>query len=113
MVDAPDPEPVIRGFFDIFNQKTPQQFEEIVASDYLDYGHDPVGVGPQGARDDYDHALKTFGPISYDINALVTADDRVAVVWTGHVKDDQTLQGLSLYRVADGKLAETRHALVE
>jgi hypothetical protein len=113
MVDKLDPESVVRRFFDVFNNQSPEQFEEIIASDYLDYGQTPVGVGPKGARTDYDYALETFGHITYAINALVPADDRVAVVWTGHMPDSTTFKGLSLYRVADGKLAETRHDVVE
>jgi hypothetical protein len=112
-VDTLDPESLVRRFFDVFNDQTPQQFEDIIAPDYLDYGQTPVGVGPEGARTDYQHALKTFGHITYDIDAVVPADDRVAVVRTGHMADRATFQGLSLYRVANGKLAETRHAVVE
>jgi len=96
----------------VFNDQTPDQFEELIASDYLDYGQTPVGVGPKAAHTDYDYALTTFGHITYDINSLVPADDRVAVVWTGHMNDNTTFQGLSVYRVIDGQLAETRHALV-
>ena len=113
MSDMSDPESVVRRFFDVFNNETPDQFEALIAPDYLDYGQTPVGVGPKGAHTDYDYALKTFGHITYDINSLVPADDRVEVVWTGHMKDDKTFQGLSVYRVVNGQLAETRHALVE
>ena len=113
MTEILDPESVVRRFFDVFNNQTPDQFGDIISSEYIDYGQTPVGIGPKGARTDYDHALKTFGHISYDINSLVPADDRVAVVWTGHMKDDKTFQGLSVYRVVNGQLAETRHALVE
>jgi hypothetical protein len=53
------PEEVIRGFYAIFNDETPELFDEYVAADYADYGHQapgspPQGVGPQGARANYD-----------------------------------------------------------
>jgi ketosteroid isomerase-like protein len=113
MAATPDPESVVRRFFDVFNKQTPEQFDELIAPDYLDYGQTPVGVGPKAARTDYEYALKTFGHITYDLNAVVPGDDRVAVVWTGHMPDNKTFQGLSLYRVSHGRLAETRHAVVE
>ena len=32
----------------------PEDFDQYVAPDYVDYGHTPPGIGPAGARDDYD-----------------------------------------------------------
>jgi len=46
------PEEVIRKFFDCYTNGRPQDFDEVVASDYLDYGHTPPGRGPDGARAD-------------------------------------------------------------
>jgi hypothetical protein len=106
------PEAVVRTFFDIFNHETPDRFDEVIAADYLDYGHDPAGVGPDGARADYHGALEKAGHIEYTIDGLVASDERVAVVWTGELLDRQTMQGLSLYRVVDGKITETRHTLL-
>jgi hypothetical protein len=36
----------------------------------------------------------------------------VAAVWTGTLPSGSTYQGLSLYRVTDGLLRSTRHALI-
>jgi hypothetical protein len=111
-----NPEEVIRGFYAIFNDETPELFEEYVAADYADYGHQapgspPQGIGPEGARANYDEAAKAFGKVRYDIDALVAADDSTAaVVWTGHV-GDQAIHALSIYRLADGKLKETKNVL--
>jgi len=83
----------------------------VVGPGYTDYGHNPPGRGPQGAKDDYGHAVKMAGgAITYDIDALVSRGDTVAAAWTGHLPNGQTFRGLSLYLVTDGKLAETRHA---
>jgi hypothetical protein len=50
--------------------------------------------------------------IRYDIDALVARDDTVAVVWTGHLANGSDYHGLSLYRVADGRVTEIRQALI-
>lgn len=107
------PEETVRAFFDAYTQGRPERFEELVSRDYVDYGHTPPGRGPQGARDDYEHAVQLAGGlITYDIDALVARDDTVAVAWTGHIPNGSEFRGLSLYRVVEGQVAETRHAMI-
>jgi hypothetical protein len=78
------PEQTVRKFFDCYTDGRPEDFDECVAPDYSDYGHTPPGIGPAGARADYEHAVKEAGgPIAYAIDALVTDGDIVAVAWTG------------------------------
>ena len=48
------PEEAVRAYFAAYSEGRPEQFDEIVAPDYVDYGHTPPGRGPQGARDDYE-----------------------------------------------------------
>ena len=111
--NALTPEDVVRAYFAAYTEGHPERFDELVSADYVDYGHTPPGRGPQGARDDYEHALEiTGGLIRYDIDALVTGDDIVAVVWTGHLANGSDYRGLSLYRVADGRVTEIRQALI-
>jgi len=43
---------------------------------------------------------------------MVARDDTVAVAWTGHLPNGSDFRGLSLYRVLDGRVAETRHAII-
>lgn len=109
--DSPrDPEAAVRAFYSAYSEGRPDLFDDVVGDDYLDYGHQPPGRGPQGARDDYEHARRVTGGLpTYDIDALVTDGDAVAVVWTGHLPDKSIFRGLSLYRVRDGKLRQTRH----
>ena len=84
-----------------------------MSTNYVDYGHVPPGRGPQGARDDYEQAVqRARGVISYDIDALVVREDTVAAAWTGHPPNGTVFRGLSLYRVVDGQVTETRHALI-
>ena len=92
----------------------PGKFDEVVAPDYTDYGHTPPGRGPQGAKDDFEHAVQVVGGnIRYDIDALVARDDgNVAVAWTGTLPNGKQSKGLSLYLVQDGLITETRHAAI-
>ena len=107
------PEDAVRAYFAAYSQGRPERFDEVVSPDYVDYGHTPPGHGPQGARDDYEHAVQIAGGVTpYDIDALVSRDDTVAVAWTGHLPSGSDFRGLSLYRVVDGLVAEVRHAIV-
>ena len=70
-------------------------------------------TGRRAPGNDYEHALQIAGGlIRYDIEALVARDDTVAVVWTGHLANGSDYRGLSLYRVADGRVAEIRQSLI-
>jgi hypothetical protein len=105
---------VVRAFFDAYSDQVPERFAAIVAEDYIDYGHEPPGRGPQGARDDFDGAAKAVGAIRYEIDALVDDDDgRIAAVWKAHLPaTGELFRGLGLCRVRDHLLAETHHAIV-
>ena len=66
------PEAVVRKFVDCSTNGRLEDFDEVVAPDYLDYGHTPPWRGPGGARDDYQNAVKQAGAvIGYTIDALV------------------------------------------
>jgi SnoaL-like protein len=107
------PEEAVRKFFDCYTDARPEDFDLCVAPDYADYGHTPPGIGPGGARDDYEHAIKEVGGhISYTIDALVADGDTVAAAWTGTLPNNGTYKGLSLYNAAGGLLRWTRHALI-
>jgi hypothetical protein len=107
------PEEVVRRFFDCYTNGRPEDFDECVAPDYVDYGHEPPGIGPSGARDDYENAVRMGGGvITYTIDALVTDGDMVAAAWTGTLPGGATYQGLSLFRAGGGLLRSTRHALI-
>ena len=105
------PEEAVRKFYDCYTNGRPEDFGECVAPDYTDYGHTPPGVGPDGARADYEHAVKLAGGnIHYAIDALVSDGDIVAAAWTGTLPNGADYKGLSLYRAAGGLLRSTRHA---
>ena len=108
------PENVVRKFFDCYTKGRPEDFDEVVAPDYVDYGHTPPGRGPAGARDDYEGAVKyAGGVIGYKIDALVVDGDMVAAAWSGTAPTGEEIgKGLGLYRTSDGLLRSTRHALI-
>lgn len=107
------PEDTVRAYFAAYSEGRPDQFDELVSPDYIDYGHTPPGRGPKGARDDYEQAVEfAGGVIRYDIDALVAGETAVAASWTGHLPTGTVFRGLSLYAVADARVAEVRHALI-
>jgi hypothetical protein len=107
------PEQTVRKFFDCYTYGRPEEFDECVAPEYTDYGHTPPGIGPGGARDDYENAVRQAGGlITYTIDALVADGDMVAVAWTGTLPGGAKIQGLSLYRASGGLLRSTRHTRI-
>jgi hypothetical protein len=107
------PEDAVRAYFAAYSEGHPERFDQIVSPDYVDYGHTPPGHGPQGARDDYEHAVEIAGGVPvYDIDTLVSRDDTVAAAWIGHLPNGSDFRGLSLYRVVDGRVAEARHDVI-
>jgi SnoaL-like domain len=107
------PEEAVRKFFDCYSGGRPEDFDTVVAPDYVDYGHTPPGRGPGGARDDYEHAVGLAGGlIRYVIDALVVDGDMAAAAWTGTLPNGSEMRGLSLYRVSGGLIRSTRHALI-
>jgi hypothetical protein len=113
MSEQLSPEEVVRRFFDCYTNGRPEGFDQVVATDYFDYGHTPPGRGPAGARDDYDNAVKMVGGVTrYEIDALVADGDMVAAAWTGTIPSGAEFKGLSLYRVSGGLLRSTRQALI-
>jgi SnoaL-like domain len=107
------PAEAVRAFFDCYTTGRPEDFDACVAPDYLDYGHEPPGIGPGGARADYDNAIRLAGGlIRYAIDALVADGDVAAGAWTGTLPDGAEMKGLSLYRVTGGLRRSTRHALI-
>src|SRR5215472_15453283 len=112
---------VIRRFYDAYNKKDEAILNEVIASDYVDYGHEPPGRGLQGAKSDHQDITHAFADASFDIDEMFGSDDRVVVRWTLHAthtgpfaglsptQKKATVRGISLYRLRDGKITETRN----
>ncbi len=83
------PTDAVRAFFAAYSEGHPEQFDQVVSPDDVDFGHTPPGRGPQGAR-----------------------DETVVVAWTGHLPNGSDFHGLSLYLIVEGLVAENRHAMI-
>lgn len=114
---------VERFYEEVFNQGREEVLDEIISPDYMDYGHNPPGQGVEGAKQDYRDATAVFSDTHYTIDELIATEDKVIARWTGtytHSGDfvgipatgkKVSLTGISIYRLANGKLVETRNAV--
>lgn len=97
--------------------------DEIISPDYVDYGHEPPGREPEGAKQDFRGATAAKSNTHYTIDELIATGDRVVARWSGkyiHSGDfagipatgkSVSLTGISIYRVANGQIQETRNAV--
>jgi steroid delta-isomerase-like uncharacterized protein len=111
----------VQRFYDAYNNKDAAILNEVIADVYLDYGHEPPGRGLQGAKTDHQELGRGLADARFDIDEMFGADDRVVVRWTLHathtgpfagVSPTQkkiAIRGISLYRLRDGKITETRN----
>ena len=112
---------VVRRFYDAYNKKDESILNEIISDDYVDYGHQPPGRGVQGAKSDHQDIARAFADARFDIDEMFGSDDRVVVRWTLHAthtgpfaglsptQKKAEVRGISLYRLRDGKITETRN----
>lgn len=112
---------VVQRFYDAYNKKNEAILNEVIADDYVDYGHEPPGRGLQGAKSDHQEFGRAFEDARFDIDEIFGSDDRVTVRWTVHgthtgpfaglapTQKKITVRGISLYRLRDGKITETRN----
>lgn len=111
----------VQRLYDAYNNKDATVLNEVIANDYVDYGHEPPGRGLQGAKSDHQEFGHAFEDARFDIDEMFGSDDRVVVRWTVHathtgafagVSPTQkkiAVRGISLYRLRDGKIIETRN----
>jgi steroid delta-isomerase-like uncharacterized protein len=111
----------VQRFYDAYNKKQEAILNEVIADDYVDYGHQPPGRGVQGAKSDHQDIARAFEDARFDIDEMFGSDDRVVARWTLHATNTGpfgglsptqkkiTVRGISLYRLRDGKITETRN----
>lgn len=84
---------VVQRFYDAYNNKDAKIFDEVIADDYVDHGHQPPGLGVQGARSDQREIAVAFPDARFDIDEMIAADDRVVVRWNLRATHTGRLQG--------------------
>jgi steroid delta-isomerase-like uncharacterized protein len=111
----------VQRFYDAYNKKDEAILNEVIADDYLDYGHEPPGRGVAGAKDDRREIGRAFEDARFDIDEMIESGDRVVARWTLRAthtgpfaglpatQKKIAVRGISLYRLRDGKITETRN----
>ena len=111
----------VQRFYDAYNKKDETILSQVIADDYVDYGHEPPGRGLQGAQSDHRDIARGLADAHFDIDEMFGSDDRVVVRWTLHAthtgpfaglsptQKKIAVRGISLYRLRDGKITETRN----
>jgi steroid delta-isomerase-like uncharacterized protein len=112
---------IVQRFYDAYNKKDESILNEVIADDYVDYGHQPPGRGVPGAKSDQQEIARAFGDARFDIDDLIGSDDRVVASWTLHATHSGpfagvsatgkqiAVRGVSLYRLRNGRITETRN----
>ena len=121
---------IIQRYFEAYNNKNQAIFDDIISPDYMDHGQSAYmgspGRGIAGAKNDLRNSLDKFDDINYTIEAMIASaayPDLVGTYWKGsltpNVTTSETLQsskiinfrGVSIYRIQNGKMAETWHVV--
>jgi len=114
-----DNEALVRRFFEEFcNDRRAEVADELIADDYISHGPQaPPAEGPDGVRDRvglYQESVDGH----WDVQELISADDRVVARWIGTGTHRGELMGIpatgkpieveaiSVFRVENGKIAE-------
>jgi steroid delta-isomerase-like uncharacterized protein len=119
-----DGKDVARRLYDeVFNARTVEVLDEIAVSDYDE--HSPLpgqGTGLDGLKERVAMLIDALDP-RFEIQDIVAESDRVVVRWTNsgtNVGDFGgmpatgrafTIDGIDVYRLRDGKLAEHWHVV--
>lgn len=115
---------IVRRFYEeVYNQGREDVLDEIISPDYLDYGHTPPGRGIEGAKADFRSGQGIFSDVHFTLDDLIAVGEQVVVRWTGNLTHTGEfmgvaptgktidLTGISIYRLSNGKLTETRNAV--
>jgi predicted ester cyclase len=98
---------LIRAYVEtIFNQRQVDRAEELVAPDYVDHAALPgQAPGLEGAKRKWAMYLAGLPDLQVTIEELVAEDDKVAVR-RSYAGTHRGLGGISIFRLAGGKIAE-------
>jgi predicted ester cyclase len=121
---------IIQRYFEAYNNKNEAIFDDIISPDYIDHGQSAYmgspGRGIAGAKNDLKNSLDKFDDINYIIEAMIASaayPDLVGTYWKGSLRSKVTTpetpqiskiinyRGVSIYRIQNGKMAETWHVV--
>lgn len=120
---------IIQRYFDAYNNKNETIFDEIISSDYIDYGQTVItgspGKGIDGAKNDLRYSLDRLDDLNYVIEDMIASPaypDLVGTYWKGTLTPKATsnnqqaekiinYRGISIYRFQNNKMAETWHVI--
>ena len=119
---------VIQRYFEAYNNKDESIFDEIIAPEYVDHGQSAYmgspGIGVAGAKRDLRYSLNKLDDLNYIVEAIIASEaypDLVGAYWKGSLTPKAiysdtkqtnkiiSYRGVSIYRVQNGKIAETWH----
>jgi len=120
---------IIQRYFEAYNSKNEEIFDEIISTDYIDHGQSAYmgapGSGIAGAKNDLKNSLDKLDDLNYVVEALIASPsypDLVGTYWKGILtpklgsgthQNNKTItyRGVSIYRVQNGKMVETWHVV--
>src|ERR671923_2699345 len=121
---------IIQRYFEAYNNKNEAIFDDIISSDYIDYGQSAYmgspGRGIAGAKNDLKYSLDRLDDLNYVVEAMIASPaypDLVGTYWKGSLTPKATssdtqqtnkiinYRGVSIYRIQNGKMVETWHVV--
>ena len=121
---------IIQRYFEAYNNKNEEIFDEIIAPDYIDHGQSAYmgspGRGVAGAKHDLKNSLDKLDDLNYVVEAMIASEaypDLVGTYWKGSltpkvISSDTrrtnkiiNYRGVSIYRIQNGKMVETWHVV--
>ncbi|OHV89476.1 nuclear transport factor 2 family protein [Mesorhizobium sp. ORS 3428] len=101
---------IIRRYNDVFQRHDPAALDELVAEDCVIENTTPA---PDGARRsgkaacvELWSAIATGPGTRFDIEETFVAGDRATIRWRFWMADGNSLRGVNLMRIADGRIVE-------
>jgi SnoaL-like polyketide cyclase len=81
---------IIQRYFEAYNNKNEEIFDEIIAPDYIDHGQSAYmgspGRGVAGAKHDLKNSLDKLDDLNYVVEAMIASEaypDLVGTYWKG------------------------------
>ncbi|MBA1143258.1 nuclear transport factor 2 family protein [Mesorhizobium neociceri] len=101
---------IMRRFNDVFQHRDPAALAELVADDCVIENTVPAPDGARHAGKDACvglwSAIATQAGTSFDLEETFVAGERATIRWRYFMADGNSIRGVNLMRVADGRIVE-------